>query len=262
MKKKILIYGSALFLLAGTFIASSGGRIQDARTSSPLDGQNCTSCHASIAITATGWITTNIPAEGYTPGETYTITATGTHTGVGKMGFQLTAETTLAKTGTFTITDTDRTQLTNSGDAVTHTSLGHVVSGNSNNWSMDWTAPTAGTGSVGFYAAFNAANGNGTNDDGDQIYLENIQVNEMTVGTNQLSKTEISFHPNPASNYISINSTSMTKSVKFYNNSGKLLKTVTNSGFDKVDISELPSGNYIMIISTEKSSVSKKLIIQ
>ncbi len=261
MNKKLLTYGVVLVFAAGTLIASSGGRIEDSRTSSPLDGQNCTACHASTAQTASGWISTNIPAEGYVAGETYTITATGTHAGVGKFGFQLTAETALVKAGTFIITDAARMQLINTGDAVTHTSAGHVVTNDGNSWSMDWTAPTAGTGEVKFYAAFNAANGNGSNDPGDQIYLENITVQENNVGISTLAASSFTVSPNPATDFISISSDLKIEQVQILTIAGKLVKTISTSDFSNIKVSDLTKGNYLLVISSGKEKVSKKIVI-
>lgn len=179
-----LIYNLFIILMIPAAIAlmsystgSPGGK-----TGSVGDGgATCTQCHVGTAQSQSGWITSDIPAEGYEPGNTYTITATGTHTGVVKFGFELTAENTAgAKKGTLILTNTTRTKFTNGTSAVTHTADGNTPSGNSNSWTMDWTAPAAGTGQIKFYAAFNAANGNGNNT-GDQIYTSFLTVNELVL---------------------------------------------------------------------------------
>ena len=140
-------------------------------------GSTCTQCHSGSAQSQTDWITTNIPEEGFTAGMTYTIVATGTHDGVSKFGFELTAEDGFgAKVGSFSITEPSRTKFTNANHAVTHTSGGTSVSGNSNTWSMDWTAPSD-LSVVKFYAAFNAANGNGSST-GDIIYTTSSTYDE------------------------------------------------------------------------------------
>ncbi|HOX76797.1 MAG TPA: T9SS type A sorting domain-containing protein [Bacteroidales bacterium] len=142
-------------------------------------GATCTQCHTGgSATTVSGWITTNVPAEGYTPGQTYTITATGTHTGVVKFGFELTVESsTGAKVGTLQLTEPTRTKFTNANQAVTHTAAGNVPSGNTNSWTMNWVAPTGVQGNIGIYAAFNAANGNGNNS-GDVIYKSSTFISQ------------------------------------------------------------------------------------
>lgn len=157
--------------------ANSTGSI-GGRTGSPGDNNaTCAECHSGSANAISGWITSDIPDEGYTPGQTYQITATGIHSGVVRFGFELTAENTSGdKVGTFTITDAVRTKFTNANQAVTHTFSGITPTGNTNTWSADWTAPATDIGQVRFYAAFNAANGDGGTG-GDVIYTSNLFVN-------------------------------------------------------------------------------------
>jgi hypothetical protein len=179
MKAKHLLY---LLIFPAVFIGLSSwfsGGSPGGKTGSPGDGlANCTQCHAGTPQSATGWITTNIPAEGYTPGQTYIITATGTHPGVGKFGFESTVEDVAGnKVGNLIITSPTQTQFTNNNSAITHTQAGNIPEGNSKTWTFNWTAPAAGTGEVSFYGAFNAANGTG-NTQGDVIYLTNTSVSE------------------------------------------------------------------------------------
>lgn len=143
------------------------------------NGNTCVQCHTPGPVnTVTGWITTNVPPEGYTPGQTYLITATGTHTGVVKFGFELTVENSQGnKVGTLQLTEPTRTKFTNSNHAVTHTAAGNVPSGNTNTWTMNWVAPSNVSGNIGIYAAFNAANGNGNNQ-GDVIYKSSIFISK------------------------------------------------------------------------------------
>lgn len=163
----------AILLLYSYSSGSPGGK----SGSTGDGGSTCTDCHAGTAQSQLGWITTNIPAEGFIPSETYTIVATGTHSGVAKFGFELTAENAFGdKTGDLSITEPGRTKFTNANKAVTHTSGGTAPSGNSNSWSMEWTAPASAPTVVKFNAAFNAANGNGMTS-GDVIYTSLISYN-------------------------------------------------------------------------------------
>lgn len=147
-------------------------------TGSPGDSnQTCTSCHTGTPVNQSGWITSTIPAQGYTPGQTYQITVSGTHTGVVRFGFELTAENSSGqKVGSFTITESTRTKLVNQNKAVTHLFTGTTPSGNSNSWNVNWTAPATDIGQITFYAALNAANGNG-DPSGDVIYRTTLGVN-------------------------------------------------------------------------------------
>jgi len=161
-----------VLIIMSNSTGSPGGK-----TGSPADVSTCFECHNSNPVNpVSAWITTNIPAAGYVAGNTYTITVTGTHSGVIKFGFELTAEDdAAAKTGTFIITDVTQTMLVNMGTAVTHTSMGTSPSGDTKTWTVDWTAPPSSTGDVGFYASFIAANGNG-NVNGDDVYTSSTFV--------------------------------------------------------------------------------------
>jgi type IX secretion system substrate protein len=167
----------SILILYSYSTGSPGGK-----TGSMGDGGNtCTDCHSGTAQSQSDWITTNIPMEGFIAGETYLITATGTHSGVVKFGFELTAEDAFtAKVGTFAITEPTRTQQANANKSVTHTSGGNTPTGNMNSWSMEWTAPASSPSLVIFNAAFNAANGNGGTS-GDQIYTTEISVSQYVL---------------------------------------------------------------------------------
>lgn len=164
----------AILLLQSNNNGSPGGK-----SGSPGDqGATCAQCHTGTVQTASNWISTDIPFTGYIPGQTYTITATATHSGAAKIGFELTVENSQSsKVGTLAITEPTRTKLVNGNKSVTHTASGNVPSGNSNTWTVNWTAPAMGAGQVGFYAAFNAANGNGTTS-GDVVYKSSSFANQ------------------------------------------------------------------------------------
>lgn len=173
---------AGLFVLLTSEIQYSTGS-PGGKSGSPGDGgATCTDCHGGTATFQAGWITSTIPSEGYVAGETYTVTATGTHNGVSKFGFEATAEDgSNQKTGSIIVTNNTENQLANGGTSITHKSAGTVPNGNIKSWSFDWTAPAAGTGPVTFYSAFNAANGNG-NTSGDVIYTSSLLVPEASGG--------------------------------------------------------------------------------
>jgi len=127
-----------IFILYSYNTGSPGGK-----TGSLGDGGNtCTDCHSGTSQPQTGWITSDIPAEGFTAGETYLLTAIGTHTGVVKFGFEITAEDSFgSKIGILSLAEPTRTKFTNANKAVTHTANGNTPTGNSNTWTVNWTAP-------------------------------------------------------------------------------------------------------------------------
>tara|TARA_B100000809_G_scaffold266153_1_gene327574 strand:+ start:2775 stop:3902 length:1128 start_codon:yes stop_codon:yes gene_type:complete len=160
--------------------ANTGGSPFAGLSNSPGDANSCLQCHNSFVMNSgsgTSAITSTIPASGYVPGDTYTITGSVSETGINKFGFEMTAEKDAdnSKVGSVIITDGTKTQ-TSGSSAVTHKSAGVNGSG-SNSWSFDWTAPIAGTGDVSFYGAFNAANINSSSS-GDNVYASSLAVSE------------------------------------------------------------------------------------
>ncbi len=146
----ILMFGAALLLssFGGNENLDNPSGAPSGNTGSPGDGQNCQNCHGGTATSVSNWITSNIPAQGYTPGTTYNITVTVT--GSGNKGFQVSPQTT---SGTLlgTLTAGSGSKTTGSGKYVTHNASS---SSNPSSWTFQWTAPVAGTGTVTFYGAF------------------------------------------------------------------------------------------------------------
>lgn len=88
-------------------------------------------------------------------------------------------------------------------------------------------------------------------------------VNACVLGINELQTDIFKFYPNPATNgYLYINSKIIgSKSISIFDVLGKqVLKTILNG--EKLDISSLKSGVYILKIEQAKNSTTKKLIIK
>jgi len=229
-------------------------------TGSPIDGLDCTDCHLpGPATTATGWITSNIPPIGYTPGATYTITLSTTDANTSKMGFQITAETPAAKVGAWIITNSSRTQL--KGPAtVTHTAAGTDPIGTPNSWTMDWVAPVAGTGTLNFFAAVNASDASGTNQ-GDLIYVTQLTVNESNVGlAENFDRIIGNIYPNPATNMIRLDAP-ISSEIRIFDNMGRNVMSFTaNNEALSIDISTLNKGIYYMNISLNGQVAARSFI--
>jgi len=245
------------------FIASSSGS-PGGKSGSPGDsGATCSQCHSGTPQNASNWITTNIPEIGYVGGQTYTITATGTHPGANKFGFELTAEDASgAKVGAFTITNGTETKLTNSAKAVTHKTAGNTPTGGVKAWSFDWTAPEGSTGDVTFYAAFNGANGNGSTS-GDQIYTSTHTVGPDVTGIEDLAN-EFRFYPNPSTGVVNFELPGNEKAneIAVFNNNGQTVASFDlRSGFHQVDLSNLSKGMYFVKLTGATETSMQKLVI-
>ena len=247
---------------------SNASHSPGANTGSPADGANCTACHTGSTQTAVSWISSNIPVGGYAPGATYTFTLAGTHTGVAKFGFEITAENAAkAKMGVFTITNTTETQYTNMMHAVTHTGNGITPSNNSKSWSFDWTAPVTGSGSVIFYASLNAANGDNATS-GDVIYNTNYTYTEdLSIGINNKNQNNsFSIFPNPSTDILNIQLISTNSfEIRVLDMIGKQMMTeIVRFGTEvyKLDISTLPKGVYVVQLKSENELFTKQFIKQ
>ncbi len=249
----------ALLMLFSYHTGSPGGR-----TGSPGDnGKNCTQCHAGTPQNADGWITSNIPPSGYIGGETYVITATGTHPGVQRFGFEITAEDELGnKTGTLTLVNSSETKFTNAGKAVTHTAQGITPIGISRSWQVEWTAPEEIPGDIIFYAAFNAANGNGSSS-GDVIYLSDLTVSADIIGIAE-PESHPHLYPNPASGVVSIcvEDIQPGQTIRIFTRTGQLTGSYAATGsITRLDLSNLPRGIYL-IRTGGTDETTQKLVLR
>lgn len=138
----------AASVLSGKLMISYPAGAPAGYTGSPGDGNNCTGCHLGSASISAGIITSNVPVNGYTGGNTYTITVTLPGTGV--KGFEVSPQdaagslmgTLIAGTGS---------KLVGSGKYITHNA---ASSSDPATWVFQWTAPVSGSGDVTFYGAF------------------------------------------------------------------------------------------------------------
>jgi len=250
-----------LLIIQGYSSGSPGGK-----TGSPGDSfSTCTQCHGGTATSVSGWIAADIPGNEWIPGQTYTITATGMHTGVVRFGFEITAENAAGeKVGTFTLTEPTRTRFTSGNTSVTHTLAGTTPTGNNNAWTVNWTAPTTDEGEISFFAAFNAANGNG-NTTGDVIYKTSLSVEQSTIGVeDDALATSISVYPNPAVNYFRINLpvAYSGSEIRIVSINGKTMSTFIDNGINEIYVDGYPDGLYLVIINSPEGVISRKIFVQ
>lgn len=245
MKKDYLFKFTLLLIPVSAFIlmSNSSGR-DDGRSGSPGDSNvTCAACHSGGNFSASLDITTDIPATGYDTNTSYNITVTNTSSGASAYGFQLVAERTSddLKVGSFTAGTNSRV----SGDRITHSNA------NSNTWSFTWTSPSTDLGSVRFYAASVAANGNG-NTSGDQTVIGST-ANVNALGISELQRLDFTMYPNPSSDKINIQLATGNNyaAVEFYNFIGQLVysKKMTTANRE-IDISHLNSGIYLLKVKT------------
>lgn len=184
------------FAATGAFAASAGP--QPSMTGTPAIGAEpaegtCVQCHNSFAVNPDqdGVLTLEgVPAK-YEPGKTYTLTVRISNKDATRLrwGFQMTAIAMKdgAGAGAFTATDAGTTQvlesMTNTRTYIEHNYGGTAIGqAGGNSWTFDWTAPKSDVGKVGFFAASNSANADGSNQ-GDRIYTKSPEPLAVSGGS-------------------------------------------------------------------------------
>jgi hypothetical protein len=222
--------------------ARSGGP-PDGRTGAPGESTCATSgCHGTSALNAgAGSLTIDAPNP-YVPGTEYAVSVTLSDPVQSRWGFELTvlnADDEAA--GTITLTNTNDTQFSTSGGRtyIKHTSAGTSPgTSSSRTWSFQWTAPPSDVGSITFYAAGNAANGNFSTS-GDHIYISSAMSIPQTTGIGsepvQASQPKLGpNYPNPFNPATTIPFTlheSSDVEITVYTLSGQLVSTLVHGPF-------------------------------
>jgi len=101
-----------------------------------------------------------------------------------------------------------------------------------------------------------------TNSGSETLYLDNVVI-DGTLGTNDFDASQFSMFPNPATKgFVNIASQlGGDKTIAVYDVLGKQVINTTIAN-DRLDVSELASGIYIVKISQENSTSTKKLVVK
>ena len=251
----------ALFLILTSESDKQNGS-PGGKTGSPGDGgANCTECHAGTPVTEELWVySPELLTAGYESGQVYNILVVGVDSEANKFGFEATAEnSTGTKVGTFTPGAMGLNQLCNNNKAVTHTFAGTVplAPGEGTSWFFTWTAPETTTGTITFYAAINAANGNGANS-GDQIHLSTFAVSPAVgISENDMAQS-FQVYPNPSTGFVNINSNENLNKIEVLNLHGQLVYSEDASGQNtKLDLTDMGKGIYFI----RTGNTTQRLII-
>ena len=222
------------------------------KTGSPGDmGNNCTDCHAGTPIIQEFWISSgDLILDGYEANQTYDMLVIASDGNASKFGFEATAETSTGiKTGTFEAGFMGTTQAINSSKAITHTAAGTTpLADTATLWMFTWTAPSEPVGDITFYAAINAANGNGNNG-GDQIYLTQFTTSPATSSVISSDPDKApQFFPNPSSGLLSYDlSGTLVREITVFNLNGQVVRKISVSESNgTIDLTDLQKGVYII----------------
>lgn len=278
MKKTItlssitLIATFVLLQINGNEAHSNNGGSPAGRTGSPADGLTCatSNCHAGTAsVSPTQIIASNVPASGYIPGQTYSITAAVAQTGIVRYGFEISPQSTNGTLlGQLIVTNATTTKIVGS-KYITHTASG-TAGTTGRTWSFNWVAPVAGTGDVTFYGAFNYTN-NSNSSSGDIVRTNTLVISEdqTTSGIAPVDGDQLAaiLYPNPMQSEATVR-LSLTKqeevTVKILSLNGQLIGepmqfsgTPGTNEFPFQLPANVTTGTYKLFVSTPTASSLK-----
>ncbi len=91
--------------------------------------------------------------------------------------------------------------------------------------------------------------------------VEDYTINVVTpsLGTSEISKSNLSIYPNPTSDFLSIVTEKKVSDVRIFSTDGKLVKTIVKD-FSKIDVRNLNAGVYLVSVKADGSLKTFKII--
>lgn len=168
-----------LLLLSFTAVNSASafsGTPPQNRTGAP-GHSTCAACHLS---TGAGSATLDFSGLGsYQPGQSYSLEVTVSDAAKLRFGFSMVArdsDNNTVDVGTWSAGSADTQTYAAMNTHVGHSNAPFDVG--THTFIVNWEAPSPGVGDVTFYLAAVAANGNGSNGSGDNVYVETLTISE------------------------------------------------------------------------------------
>jgi hypothetical protein len=99
--------------------------------------------------------------------------------------------------------------------------------------------------------------------DDNQVYFDNISlVAKATASVNDVFSSKISIYPNPANEFVQISTSETITGVEVYNLIGKKVISSSKLINNKIDISNLSKGVYVLKVMSNDLIGSRKIIIE
>ena len=205
----------------------------------------------------------------YNPNETYNLSVSVEQDNAARYGFQMVAFNEMGESiGNFITGSDENINVSTNGNIqyIQHQSVGP---NNDNTFSFQWTAPDTLLGNITFYAAINAANGDG-GPSGDFIYTVSQTITEFdiddpdnwAVGVETVNAANVKIFPNPVKDQLVIQNIENIQQVLLYDAKGDLLQSYPeNSSVLTIDV-KYPTGVYFLKIVTANKIVNQRIMIQ
>ena len=239
-------------------------------------GQTCNFCHGgSYEHSANGNVLIMI-GEGtpdsllanfsYELNKTYTLLFNPTVTSK-RYGFQMSAlDPANNNAGTFILTDPTHTALT----SIPINYLSHHNASSFKNWTFQWTSPSTDVGDISFYYTFVQADSNNQNTN-DTVYKGITTIHALNTGIKAIENfRNVSLGPNPIEGILHLSFEGIqaqTLTIDLFSIDGKLAKNLFAQKNPPVDfnqttnLDDIPPGMYIVKVSTEQGSLSRKVVV-
>ncbi len=272
MKTKSLLLCASLLLGWCFWVGNASGpgaRQGKDRTGGPISEGFCANCHSGgsfgtdVNITLLSDMDT---ISEYIPETAYTLRVTIVAEGAEGYGFQAVAlDAANQGAGSYGAP----------GDGIKVSPVGgidyaeHSTRSTSNTFEIEWTAPAAGAGPIGFYAAGNAVNGNsGTS--GDLADTASLMIAEAVLSgiTDLASEINMKVAPSPAVEFVKVswsNEVAQVRDLRIISVSGKTLqKSVVSQEINSMEImvSDYPTGVYFVQAISDKGIQTMRFLKQ
>ena len=220
----------------------------------------------------------------YVGGTTYYIKFQINST-TGVYGFQMVPQdVNNVMAGSFALINTENTHINTTPPTGTHQYISHLNADSNKLWTFKWTAPSATTGQITFYYAYNTSTLEFLDSlpphtspppsgvPGGQIYLGTAVITPSTAAINELpaSVSMLNMFPNPTNGNFGLLfdlKKSEVVSVNVYSIAGSLSKLLldnsrVNAGSynQSFDLSNLAPGIYLVKIQIGNATITRKLI--
>jgi hypothetical protein len=114
--------------------------------------------------------------------------------------------------------------------------------------------------SIRFFFSGLCTNGNGNTAGDNTLVGRKVVVFKLTTATEDPSKNAIKIYPNPVSDILYIEDVASNSSLNIYTSSGSLLSTHQINAGDRIDLSKLQTGIYILQI--DQPNILKRQLIK
>ena len=93
-------------------------------------------------------------------------------------------------------------------------------------------------------------------------YSDELVISESVASVNDFFSSTISVYPNPAREFLSISTTKTITGVEVYNLIGKRVISLSSLSDNKIDVSKLSKGVYVLKVLSDELVGSRKIIIE